>query len=139
MSDNPFAEPDDDNRTIIRPNPGRRRPQAAEQAGDTQVSRQPPPPTPTSGPSGQQRAVPVAEGTEKISGGDDVLAAAAQPLLLFMARLRNTANPPDAGDLYQRTVHQIRVFEQEARDKGIPLQQLRPAHYALCASLDDVV
>jgi type VI secretion system protein ImpK len=83
--------------------------------------------------------VPVAEGTEKITGGDDVLTAAAQPLLLFMARLRNTANPPDAGDLYQRTVHQIRVFEQEARDKGIPLEQLRPAHYALCASLDDVV
>jgi type VI secretion system protein ImpK len=56
-----------------------------------------------------------------------------------MARLRNTANPPDAGDLYQRTVRQIRAFEQEARDKGVPLEQLRPAHYAICASLDDVV
>jgi type VI secretion system protein ImpK len=56
-----------------------------------------------------------------------------------MARLRNTASPPDSGDLYQRTVRQIRVFEQEARDKGVPLEQLRPAHYALCASLDDIV
>jgi type VI secretion system protein ImpK len=136
MSDNPFAEPDDDNRTVIRPNPGRRRAQPAEAASDTQVSRQPPPSPPES-PS--QRAVPVTEGTEEIPGGDDVLIAAATPLLLFMARLRNTANPPDAGDLYQRTVRQIRAFEQEARDKGVPLEQLRPAHYALCASLDDVV
>ena len=68
-----------------------------------------------------------------------MLAAAAAPLLQLMARLRNTASPPDSGDLYQRTVRQIRVFEQEARDKGVPLEQLRPAHYALCASLDDIV
>jgi type VI secretion system protein ImpK len=133
MSDNPFAEPDDDNRTIIRPNPGKRRQQQAESQAPTQAElpsqREPP----------GARSVPVAEGTEEISVGDDVLTAAAAPLLLFMARLRNTANPPDSGDLYQRTVQQIRVFEQETRDKGVPLEQLRPAHYALCASLDDVV
>jgi type VI secretion system protein ImpK len=134
MSDNPFAEPDDDNRTIIRPNPGKPRPPKVESQAPTQADlpskREPPP---------GARSVPMAEGTEKISVGDDVLTAAAAPLLLFMARLRNTANPPDSGDLYQRTVRQIRVFEQETRDKGVPLEQLRPAHYALCASLDDVV
>ncbi|MBV8187052.1 MAG: type VI secretion system protein TssL, long form [Alphaproteobacteria bacterium] len=139
MSDNPFAEPDDDNRTIIRPNPGGRRPAAAgPTGGDTQVEL----PSQRRAAASQRAAgaaVPVAEGTEKIPGGDDVLIAAATPLLLFMARLRNTANPPDAGDLYQRTVRQIRAFEQEARDKGVPLEQLRPAHYAICASLDDVV
>ena len=134
MSDNPFAEPEDDNRTIIRPSPGRRRSQpVAEPPTDTQV----PLPRQASGPA--MRSVAVAEGTEKVSVGEDVLTAAAASLLLFMARLRNTANPPDSGDLYQRTVQQIRVFEQEARDKGVPLEQLRPAHYALCASLDDVV
>ena len=36
-------------------------------------------------------------------------------------------------------MRQVRIFEQEARDKEVPLEQLRPAHYALCASLDDVV
>jgi type VI secretion system protein ImpK len=136
MSDNPFAEPEDDNRTVIRPTPGRRRAPAAEQ----------PPVTPSEPPSSQTvasrpAAAPVvaAEGTEDMAVGNDVLAAAAAPLLQLMARLRNTANPPDSGDLYQRTVRQIRVFEQEARDKGVPLEQLRPAHYALCASLDDIV
>jgi type VI secretion system protein ImpK len=133
MSDNPFAEPDDDNRTVIRPNPGRRRPSAAEPAGKAATEQPPRQDAPAKRPLG------MAEGTENIAIGGDVLTAAAAPLLQFMARLRNTANPPDSGDLYQRTVRQIRAFEQEARDKGIPLDQLRPAHYALCASLDDVV
>lgn len=132
MSDNPFAEPEDDNRTVIRPTPGRRRAPAPEQPTLTR-SDQPPPETPA------PRVATPAEGTENIATGGDVLAVAAAPLLQLMARLRNTANPPDSGDLYQRTVRQVRVFEQEARDKGVPLDQLRPAHYALCASLDDVV
>ncbi|HZE47600.1 MAG TPA: type IVB secretion system protein IcmH/DotU, partial [Xanthobacteraceae bacterium] len=134
MSDNPFAEPEDDNRTVIRPTPGRRRAPAPEQPP---VGRDEEPPPETSAP--RPAAVAPAEGTEDIAVGGDVLAAAAAPLLQLMARLRNTASPPDSGDLYQRTVRQIRVFEQEARDKGVPLEQLRPAHYALCASLDDVV
>ena len=136
MSDNPFAEPEDDNRTVIRPTPGRRRAAAPEQ-----------PPVAPSEPASSQTvasrpaAAPVvaAEGTEGMAVGNDVLAVAAAPLLQLMARLRNTASPPDSGDLYERTVRQIRVFEQEARDKGVPLEQLRPAHYALCASLDDIV
>lgn len=134
MSDNPFAEPEDDNRTVIRPNPGRRQPQPAEPADRaTRTEQAPRQDAPAA------RSAAMAEGAENISIGDDALTAAAGPLLQFMARLRNTANPPDSGDLYQRTVRQIRAFEQETRDKGIPLEQLRPAHYALCASLDDVV
>jgi type VI secretion system protein ImpK len=133
MSDNPFAEPEDDNRTVIRPTPGRRRTPAAEQPA---VAPSEQPPSETQTPAQRPAA---AEGTEDVAVGGDVLAAAAAPLLQLMARLRNTASPPDSGDLYQRTVRQIRVFEQEARDKGVPLEQLRPAHYALCASLDDIV
>jgi len=135
MSDNPFAEPEDDNRTVIRPTPGRRRTPPAERPP---VARDEPPQqeTPASPPAA---TLPVAEGTEDVAVGGDVLLAAAAPLLQLMARLRNTANAPDSGDLYQRTVRQVRVFEQEARDKGVPLEQLRPAHYALCASLDDIV
>lgn len=135
MSDNPFAEPEDDNRTVIRPTPGRRRTPPAERppvAGDESPQQE----TPASPPAA---TLPVAEGTEDVAVGGDVLLAAAAPLLQLMARLRNTANAPDSGDLYQRTVRQVRVFEQEARDKGVPLEQLRPAHYALCASLDDIV
>lgn len=136
MSDNPFAEPEDDNRTVIRPTPGRRRAPAPEQPA---AARSEPPASQTISSRPAAAPVAAAEGTEDIAVGSDVLAAAAAPLLQLMARLRNTANAPDSGDLYQRTVRQIRVFEQESRDKGVPLEQLRPAHYALCASLDDIV
>jgi len=133
MSDNPFAEPEDDNRTVIRPTPGRRRAQPAVPPGQA-GGEQPPRPDPPAA-----RPVAMAEGTENTAIGEDALTAAAAPLLQLMARLRNTANPPDSGDLRERTVRQVRIFEQEARDKEVPLEQLRPAHYALCASLDDVV
>ena len=72
MSDNPFAEPDDSNRTIIRPNPGRRRSSAPAQApgqqptgGDTRAEPNPRAPD-------VARAAPVSEGTENIHVGDDV-------------------------------------------------------------------
>jgi type VI secretion system protein ImpK len=71
-------------------------------------------------------------------GGPPLIMAAA-PLLQLLARLRNTFNAPDSGDLRERAVRELRRFEETARVQNIPLDQLRPAHYALCASLDDVV
>ena len=128
MSDNPFSEPEDSDRTIIRPVPG---------GGARRTA-----PAPTRGPTAPvqpRRLDPVAEGTETLAVGATPLAAAASPLLQLLARLRNTAHAPDTGDLRERTVREIRTFEQKARDAGVPMEQLRPAHYALCASLDDVV
>lgn len=137
MSDNPFAEPDDDNRTVIRPSPGKRRAPPARPAAEAPAGE---PSQRTVAARPAAAAAPLlAEGTENLFVGPDALAAAAAPLLQLMARLRNTANPPESGDLRERTVRQIKRFEQECRDKGVPLEQLRPAHYALCASLDDVV
>lgn len=71
-------------------------------------------------------------------GGAPLIAAAA-PLLQLLARLRNTLTQPDAGELRERAVRELRSFEQSARGASVPVEQLRPAHYALCASLDDVV
>src|SRR5258707_7317883 len=133
MSDNPFAEPEDDNRTVIRPTPGRRRAQPAVARGQG-GGEQPPRPDPPAA-----RPVAMAEGTENTAIGEDALTDADAPLLQIMARLLNTASPHDSGDLREPTVRQVRIFEREARDKEVPLEQLRPAHYALCASLDDVV
>ena len=56
-----------------------------------------------------------------------------------MARLCNTLNQPDPVDLYERVVCAMHEFEQRVRYLGLPPDQLRSAHYALCASLDDVV
>jgi type VI secretion system protein ImpK len=123
-SDNPFAEPNDSDRTVFIPAPGGRRSAPAPQAA-------PPPPSPPT--------ASIADGPDRILTGSNPLLAAAASLLALLARLRNTARAPDAGDLRERAVAELRHFEQQARDGGVVMEQLRPAHYALCASLDDVV
>jgi type VI secretion system protein ImpK len=140
MSDNPFEE--DSDRTVIRPVPGGRKPAAPAPAA---------PPggggfgagfaAAPSAPAAQAYAASatVAEGAEHITLGANPLTAAAAPLLQLLARLRNTMSQPDPADLRERATRELRAFEQQARDAGIPIEQLRPAHYALCASLDDVV
>ena len=67
------------------------------------------------------------------------LVAAAAPLLQLMARLPNTVNPPDPGELRERAVRAMHTFEQRVRELDLPRELLPPAHYALCASIDDVV
>jgi len=130
MSDNPFSEPDDSDRTVIRPVPGGRRPPPAAQPAFRDTA--PPPPRGAPAPMS-------ADGADKISFGLNPLLAAAGPLLQLLGRLRNTYGQPNAADLRERSIQQTRAFEQIARDAGVPMEQLRPAHYALCASLDDVV
>jgi type VI secretion system protein ImpK len=129
MSDNPFSEPDDGDRTIIRPVPGGRRP--ASPASPAAFE--------TTAPPRAAVAVPAGDSAESVRMALGPLAAAAAPLLQLLARLRNTVNQPDPGDLRERAVRALRAFEQQARDAGVALELLRPAHYALCASLDDVV
>ena len=125
MSDNPFSEAERTERTVIRPVPGGRR--AAPRPGEMPSQRAPDP------------VAPVADDAETNAPGLSPLVAAAAPLLQLLARLRNTLNQPDPGDLRERAVSAMRAFEQGARDLGIPIEQVRPAHYALCASLDDAV
>ncbi len=131
MSDDPFSEHEDSDRTVLRPGSGSRR-AASPQPASSPAFGDSPPPTRTAAP------IP-AEGTETISFGLNPLIEAAAPLLQLLGRLRSTYSQPDPGDLRERAIQQIRAFEQASREAGIPLDQLRPAHYALCASLDDVV
>ena len=134
---NPFAEADDGDRTVIRPIPGGRpRATAADRElrADGDATRMAPPPV--------RRAPPRAASAEPVdlqAGPGSPLMGAAAPLLQLLARLRNTVTPPDAGDLRDRAAQAMRLFEQRAQAEGVADDHLRPAHYALCASLDDVV
>jgi type VI secretion system protein ImpK len=150
MTDNPFSEPDDSDRTIIRPAPGGKRPPAASPApgpSPFDMAPQRPAAQPYAAPfepAGFAAPQPARmqnqnEAPETIGMGGTPLIAAAGPLLQLLARLRNTMNAPDSGDLRERTTRELQRFEAAARASDIPLEQLRPAHYALCASLDDVV
>lgn len=133
MSDNPFSEPDDNERTIIRPIPGGRRaaPLAPSRQGDEDPTL-----------SGLA-IVPSGEGGIRFTdlpqaGGSPVVAAAAGCLSL-LGRLRNAFSVPDPAALREHAVQELKRFEQILRGQNLPMEQLRPAHYALCASLDDAV
>jgi type VI secretion system protein ImpK len=140
-NDNPFAEPDDGDHTVVRPpgsrsagsrpSPGGRRDPTLGGGDETRIT----PPAPRR--SSMRRQPPVPADLPAHSGSP--LLAAAAPLLQLLARLRNTLTPPDSGDLRDRAAETMRAFEQRAQADGVPEDHLRPAHYALCASLDDAV
>jgi len=138
MSDDPFAEPEDSDRTVIRPAPGGRR--ATPPAAPAQTPFQDAPPQGQRASAFENVAPPPAgSGAETIQFGLNPLIIAAAPLLQLLGRLRMTLSAPNVEDLRERTVRQVRQFETAARDGGVPNEQLRPAHYALCAAIDDVV
>jgi type VI secretion system protein ImpK len=127
MSQNPFAEPDDDERTIIRPIPGAQAAPARPAPGD--AARGDPAPAPEI----------AAAFAELPAVGPSPIIAAAAPLLSLVARLRNVVTVPDPAGLRDSTIQEMRRFEKSLRDQKLPIEQIRLSHYALCASVDDVV
>jgi type VI secretion system protein ImpK len=117
---NPFAETDDDDGTVIVPR------SALLPAAD--------PPSP---------AAPSPHGHDGFHDlphiGLSPIVAAAAPLLTLMSGLRNLLTVPDAASLRERTVAEVQRYEQVLREAKLPLEQIRTSHYAICASLDDIV
>ena len=139
MTENPFAEPNDDDRTVVRALAGKRPVKREPVTDDTRTSDST---VVAPGPLSARRprlAPPENDAVAVASGAASPLLAAASPLLQLLARLRNTLTPPDAGDLRERAVAAMRRFERDAQAAGVPAELLQPSHYALCASLDDVV
>lgn len=136
--DDPFAEPSDTERTVIRPNPGGRRapvppptgtgPNPSAAAGIASV------PAPPAGASPGDRQIMEAGYT-----GMNQLNAAATPLFALISRIKNRAQHNDPEAMRQATVAEIRTFESRAVTAGVDPQQVKVARYAIAATLDDVV
>jgi type VI secretion system protein ImpK len=156
MSDNdPFAEPDDTDKTVIRPNPGGRRqagtmpqqPAAPQQPAGYPEPMEAPQPQPAAGgggygvpPSQAPQSRPPQGGGEQVAAtGMNRLNACAAPLFSLISRIRNRAQHMDPDKLRQSVVAEVRSFENAALQAGIPAQSVKVARYALCATLDDVV
>ncbi|MES2846802.1 MAG: type VI secretion system protein TssL, long form [Pseudomonadota bacterium] len=148
MSGNdPFAEPDDSERTVIRPNPGGRRPAAAQPAAP---QYNPPPPSQgyaaqpaeplgvPAAPAPQQAAKPAA-GDDLAMTGMNTLTACAATLFSLVSRIRNRAQHLDPDALRRSVVAEIRAFETRTLQAQIDPQAIKVARYAICATLDDVV
>ena len=136
MSDNPFGEPDDAERTVVGGRQPAPRPAASMAA----------PPPVQAGPAANNapgaaapRLAGEADAMPKVGPGP--LAAAAAPLLQILARLANAgvAGQPPVEELRERALRALRAFEADAREIGSTAEEIRAAHYVVSAALDDVV
>lgn len=134
-ADDPFAEPDDTDRTVIRPNPGGRRPAPAPAAAAI-----PDPDMQTPAPAAQaQPAARNDKNAESNLTGMNPLNASASTLFSLISRIRNRAQHPDPEALRRSVVAEVRQFENRALQSGTDAQAVKVARYAICATLDDVV
>lgn len=115
----PFGGPDDDDRTIIRPNPGRR---AATQSRRTE---------PASSPG-------LLIDTTDLAGLNP-LEKSASLLLNLLGQIRNTASHPNPTALHQQLAGEIRQFESRAQKSGIAPETIFTARYILCTTVDEFV
>lgn len=72
-------------------------------------------------------------------GGLNPLVAAAGPILTLIRRLRVSAGQSNIEELRERVASEIKTFEKRAQATGVSSEAARAAHYALCATVDDVV
>jgi type VI secretion system protein ImpK len=124
--DDPFAEPDDSERTVIRPNPGGRRPAEAIPAAPQSFA---PPP-------GIEMGKPLELPPLK---GLNPLVNAATPLLDLAMQIKNRATHANVEALRDRVVAEINAFERRITPLGLSPQVIRASRYTLCATIDDLV
>ncbi len=70
---------------------------------------------------------------------EDVLVAAAAPLLIVVAHLRNSAQQADVGALRKEMADQLRLFEERAARFGGRIGDVSAARYALSSLVDEAV
>jgi len=135
MSGNdPFDPFGQNERTIIRPNPGGRAPQQpTKQQGAPGAA----PPQQPAGPANYMP--PNAQSIRLSTPGANPLLAAAGPLLDLLARLRNAMTMASFRDLKASVARSIDAFEAEATRRGAEQSHLAVAKYAICATADDIV
>ena len=146
--DDLFAEPDDNDKTVIRPNPGGRRSLSPPVVPAPEVAASIPQPLAHAASSqGIPDPAPVAPAQSKSSEsvisagltGMNTLNACAATLFSLISRIRNRAQHSDPNSLRQSVVAEVRSFETRALQAQIDPQNVKIARYAICATLDDVV
>ena len=145
----PFATGPEPERTVIRPNPGGGPPPGA---APPQPAWTPPPPPaaappPMAPPMAAAPAAPLmaaasrssADAAEIASSSSNPLVSLAAPLLGLVSRLRHLAGGVDMNAVRERVYGELKTYADAGRNAGIAAEPLRAAHYALAATVDDLV
>ncbi len=148
-------------RTIIRPNPGARRP-VPSPARPTEPSSQVPPASvayPVSPPTEKaearqeewistppQRPAQPAEAktvdlnlSELVAPNSNPLVRAAAPLLVLLGRLHVALLRASFASLMEQVAETIKLFDKDVRAAGVSEDQANLAKYVVCATADDIV
>lgn len=127
--DDPFGNDYiDDDKTILRPMPGGRKPQA-----------------PSSPPPSSSMPVTVSSGISEnlrqqiANATSNPITGAAISLLSVVAQLRNTTSHPDIAGLRASMIEEIKQFELKIKNQGVSGEQAQAARYALCTLIDETV
>lgn len=131
--DDPFSSGDDNDRTIIVPNPGGRRPPPEQHV---------PPQQPATGGYQSSPAAPpppAAVATDVNVDGRNPLLTAATVAFLLAGKLRMTMQAPDVRAVRERVVNEVREFERRCQALGVSREDIVVARYSLCTLLDESV
>lgn len=116
----------DSESTVVKPTPGGVR--AAP------VLRVDPPAAPPPEPGAREP-----EAGEFARTGMPPMVEAALPLLSLIARLRALSGTPDLEALRLRVIAAVKAFEAAILGVAVTRERAQAAHYALCATIDDVI
>jgi len=116
--DDPFFDMDDE-RTIIKPNPGGRRREAPKQP--------------------ERRRDPDQKIELSERPGLNQLEKSAAVLLNLLSQIRNTSSHPNPTDLHKQLANEIQRFEAKAQHEGLVPETIFIARYALCTTIDEFV
>ena len=139
----PFAEPDDTERTVIRPNPGGRRKAAPvndqkavksqsidKNTSDNNIYRE---------PEISRASNIAADILNQGKAGMNKLNASASNLFSLISRIRNQSQHSNPDNLRKAVVSEIQKFENNSLETGVDKKEIRVARYVICATIDDVI
>jgi type VI secretion system protein ImpK len=126
---------EDDDRTVIVPNPDQTIMMPTPGGQATVVMRRP------IGAKSKARVAKPAAAVElqRMVAGINPLLGAANVLLALVAQLRSTTSHADPAGLRRQLLDRIAEFEAAAGSVGIPPHQVSAARYLLCTFIDEVV
>lgn len=153
--------PDQNERTIIQPNPGGRRPLPPRPVA-TPMAMPPAQPAAPANPAGTvdwagsyepvpQPSMPAPQPRQQpgqamilkrdvpVAPNENILVEAAGPILLLLGRLRASLMHARFADLMDQVAAAIEAFEKQVRAEGVSAETARDATYALAATADDIV
>lgn len=121
-------------RTSMRPSPGRRPGPGGERGKpEAQSSQQYSAP-----PQGGARS-----GFEQVQFNNSIglnpLVNAASTLIAVFEKTSQSVRHPDVGGLHRSLVHEMKTFEQKAKEAGVRPEIVLSARYLLCSALDEAV